>query len=193
MFPSVVPLGGAGYLCIPHPFATGIRRFPFDLHVLGTPPAFILSQDQTLNKMFITHIFRCLYSVTRMTHYASLLCFEFSRTNKFCLFVFSFKVFHFQDFRPVNSRPVLHYEVFKVPLCFSATASLLYENAYPRSTLFLIFFKLFLKKICGPEESRKLCYLLIIYTIYGVLHFVPVCTFSVFILTIPARLLSPDG
>ena len=23
----------------------------FDLHVLGTPPAFILSQDQTLNKM----------------------------------------------------------------------------------------------------------------------------------------------
>ena len=24
------------------------RVFPFDLHVLGTPPAFILSQDQTL-------------------------------------------------------------------------------------------------------------------------------------------------
>ena len=25
-------------------------EFPFDLHVLGTPPAFILSQDQTLRK-----------------------------------------------------------------------------------------------------------------------------------------------
>jgi hypothetical protein len=25
---------------------------PFDLHVLGTPPAFILSQDQTLRKEF---------------------------------------------------------------------------------------------------------------------------------------------
>ena len=24
-------------------------RSPFDLHVLGTPPAFVLSQDQTLN------------------------------------------------------------------------------------------------------------------------------------------------
>ena len=24
---------------------------PFDLHVLSTPPAFVLSQDQTLNKM----------------------------------------------------------------------------------------------------------------------------------------------
>ena len=27
------------------------RDFPLDLHVLGTPPAFILSQDQTLNEM----------------------------------------------------------------------------------------------------------------------------------------------
>ena len=27
---------------------------PFDLHVLGTPPAFILSQDQTLRKKFLT-------------------------------------------------------------------------------------------------------------------------------------------
>ena len=26
-------------------------RFSFDLHVLSTPPAFVLSQDQTLNKM----------------------------------------------------------------------------------------------------------------------------------------------
>ena len=25
-----------------------IRKFPLDLHVLGTPPAFVLSQDQTL-------------------------------------------------------------------------------------------------------------------------------------------------
>ena len=26
------------------------RAFPFDLHVLSTPPAFVLSQDQTLQK-----------------------------------------------------------------------------------------------------------------------------------------------
>ena len=31
----------------------GFNVSPFDLHVLGTPPAFILSQDQTLNKKFI--------------------------------------------------------------------------------------------------------------------------------------------
>ena len=29
------------------------RSASFDLHVLGTPPAFVLSQDQTLNKLYI--------------------------------------------------------------------------------------------------------------------------------------------
>ena len=42
-----------GYLYITHPFATGVQVHPFDLHVLGMPPAFILSQDQTL-KIFLT-------------------------------------------------------------------------------------------------------------------------------------------
>jgi len=27
-----------------------VKALPLDLHVLGTPPAFILSQDQTLHK-----------------------------------------------------------------------------------------------------------------------------------------------
>ncbi len=43
---------GAGCPRVTQPFATlgGARRprFPFDLHVLGAPPAFILSQDRTL-------------------------------------------------------------------------------------------------------------------------------------------------
>ena len=52
-----------------------VRRFPFtnsieissinfslDLHVLGTPPAFILSQDQTLKIIFILPAFTCLFS-----------------------------------------------------------------------------------------------------------------------------------
>ncbi len=37
------------FLGITHPFAVGLN--PLDLHVLGTPPAFILSQDQTLQKI----------------------------------------------------------------------------------------------------------------------------------------------
>ena len=31
----------------------GFMKSPFDLHVLGTPPAFILSQDQTLMFKFV--------------------------------------------------------------------------------------------------------------------------------------------
>ena len=38
--------------CPPLPLAeASFHGFSFDLHVLGTPPAFVLSQDQTLNKM----------------------------------------------------------------------------------------------------------------------------------------------
>ena len=46
---------GAGRSRITHPFATlttrsKLLRIPFDLHVLSTPPAFILSQNRTLHK-----------------------------------------------------------------------------------------------------------------------------------------------
>jgi hypothetical protein len=40
-----------GYLRVTHPCATLLvseETFAFDLHVLSTPPAFVLSQDQTL-------------------------------------------------------------------------------------------------------------------------------------------------
>ena len=52
-FPMVIPLYKAGYLRVTHPFATTYRSKSFHLHVLGMPPAFILSQDQTL-LFFIT-------------------------------------------------------------------------------------------------------------------------------------------
>ena len=35
---------------VTHPFAGGVLLLPLDLHVLSTPPAFVLSQDQTLQK-----------------------------------------------------------------------------------------------------------------------------------------------
>jgi hypothetical protein len=51
----VILLFGAGHLRVTHPSATDPLTIkcgsPFDLHVLGTPPAFILSQDQTLRKI----------------------------------------------------------------------------------------------------------------------------------------------
>ena len=61
-FPVVIPLCKAGYPRVTHPSATkSLYAWPegfmfsasFDLHVLGTPPAFILSQDQTLMFKFV--------------------------------------------------------------------------------------------------------------------------------------------
>src|SRR3989344_5531099 len=45
-FRPVILVLGVGYQCVPLPFAVGLN--PLDLHALDTPPAFILSQDQTL-------------------------------------------------------------------------------------------------------------------------------------------------
>src|SRR6185503_6944280 len=50
-FRDVIPHSKAGHPRVTHPFATLLTpcgAFAFDLHVLGTPPALILSQDQTL-------------------------------------------------------------------------------------------------------------------------------------------------
>ena len=59
----LIPESGAGYSRVTHPFATDPEEqallSPFDLHVLSTPPAFILSQDQTLHKCL------CAVRVTR--------------------------------------------------------------------------------------------------------------------------------
>ncbi len=49
-FPVTIPVFGARCSRITPPFATVVLLPPFDLHVLGTPPAFILSHDQTLRR-----------------------------------------------------------------------------------------------------------------------------------------------
>jgi hypothetical protein len=47
---SYPPLEGRSPTCYSAVRHGHARRRPFDLHVLGTPPAFILSQDQTLHR-----------------------------------------------------------------------------------------------------------------------------------------------
>ncbi len=51
IFRLVIPHQKADYPRVTHPCATSTHSeelSPFDLHVLGTPPAFALSQNQTL-------------------------------------------------------------------------------------------------------------------------------------------------
>ena len=56
-FPAAIPLYEAGYPRVTHPSATNFEKQalhrPFDLHVLGAPPAFILSQDRTLRPKYL--------------------------------------------------------------------------------------------------------------------------------------------
>ena len=76
-----------GYLCITHPFATLHRSEAFDLHVLGTPPAFILSQDQTLHCPSI--------SSDNFGLFSSFFCFLFiSKLSLTLCFILSCSVFN---------------------------------------------------------------------------------------------------
>ena len=55
-YPAVgpaIPQDTEGRSRVPHPFAGCSLRSPHDLHVLSTPPAFVLSQDQTLQEFDI--------------------------------------------------------------------------------------------------------------------------------------------
>src|SRR6266851_8844498 len=48
-FRAVIPHQPVRHPRVTQPSATRTRRYAFDLQVLGTPPAFTLSQDQTLH------------------------------------------------------------------------------------------------------------------------------------------------
>ena len=71
---------------------------PFDLHVLGTPPAFVLSQDQTLELDLLNGSF----SIRSLTYFSLKLCLKiiaFVQLRTWLVFAFC-----------------LHYIVFKVTL-----------------------------------------------------------------------------
>src|SRR6516225_3400159 len=73
-FRNVIPRSKAGHPRVTHPFATLLipcGTFAFDLHVLGTPPALILSQDQTL---MLNWLVALSSNATRLTRADDRLC-----------------------------------------------------------------------------------------------------------------------
>ena len=81
------------------------RSSPFDLHVLGTPPAFVLSQDQTLK--FIS----CMKPAK-----ASLLLFFFESDAPRALFCFGFtQSFPLRLLRPYSRNCLAFFDPFR---CF---------------------------------------------------------------------------
>ena len=78
----------------------------FDLHVLGTPPAFILSQDQTLYKWYLNHFrdsnqfIKAIIALKEIFIVISDL-----RTLLWCLFSISF-VLTLSNFQGTSRRPL---------------------------------------------------------------------------------------
>ena len=84
-FRSGIPLFRAGHLRVTHPFATNVLLHPSDLHVLGTPPAFILSQDQTLRYVFFIPSFQ-RYVIFLLLSGINLVCFFISAASQLSRF-----------------------------------------------------------------------------------------------------------
>ena len=108
----------------------------FDLHVLGTPPAFILSQDQTL-----------MFKFVRSKSVWLILPF-------YCCFRFLFWIFSFKDVQPglffySNFQGFTYCSIFdfqgSLLLSVSAATHLVYQILFCLSTTFFIYFWTFLE------------------------------------------------
>ena len=78
----------AGYPRVTHPSAALFRTRSLDLHVLGTPPAFILSQDQTLFQWYQIFPSRKSFNLVCLAHFTLLALCDLFRN----LFVFFFGI-----------------------------------------------------------------------------------------------------
>ena len=103
---------------------SSFHRFSFDLHVLSTPPAFVLSQDQTLYKSYLN---------------------DHSRLNLYRAICHSFKNFLYLPSRVIDLTPFrqvsqLRSGLFSQPLALPSGAfrfvrCLIYKVHVPRGTV----------------------------------------------------------
>jgi hypothetical protein len=56
------------------------QNSPFDLHVLSTPPAFVLSQDQTLHKSFMEKPIWLFFVVSKLMTWSIFVSEDVTRT-----------------------------------------------------------------------------------------------------------------
>ena len=153
------------------------------MHVLGTPPAFILSQDQTLRFKFVRSksvwlilpfycCFRFLFSEISLRTF--LFCLEFSGLH-YCLFVkvlfFLLEVFP-EELSFLSLRQLIEFIIsssvcqelfsfyfqasFETRLLITrSNSSLVYQNFRLVSSIFLFFEFLFRNPCCfrSPQQS----------------------------------------
>ena len=108
---------------------------PFDLHVLGTPPAFILSQDQTLRIFIRIHLFDGLSSSLLLL----LLLFSLISWDPFTVSIqlsrFCFSMFSpVPRLCPIKNPSVLHWVLLRLlapPLPIPVSRRVFYLTASP--------------------------------------------------------------
>ena len=122
-----------------------LQRLPFDLHVLCAPPAFILSQDQTLLfVVFIFHSFECYKS--KLKCFFKLLNFllfiELKTFKKFYFFGTDFLVLKSYRFGLFSKGFTVYFSMYFFVLP-RGERLVLYNMFFSLSTLFLKKFKKF--------------------------------------------------
>ena len=114
---------------VPHPSATLCLRRAFDLHVLGTPPAFILSQDQTRHSVFMSNPRR-----------NSKCCFsELSPIDRYVMCYFMFLT-TLQLFWYINASAFVASQISPERMRDDITASRLCQEVF--TAIFLHFYKI---------------------------------------------------
>ena len=132
----VVPLSEVGHQRVTHPSATltprRIQELPFDLHALGTPLAFILSQDQTLRREFYAPYtrnyffwFNCFAQSSCLLFLSLFNCqcsrsprlFYRQKNSQFCTSIWEFLFLYFSMFRAYFGR--LHCLLNKITIIAS--------------------------------------------------------------------------
>ena len=133
----------------------GFNVSPFDLHVLGTPPAFILSQDQTLMLKW------CLCPASFIWHCLLLIrvaCQSFDQLacSWISLKILEFSGLHYCLF--VKDHNLLLRKSCVALLLFSAATLISYHNRFRLSTTFLKSFQVSFELLCclGAASTTNL-------------------------------------
>ena len=133
--------------------------FSFDLHVLSTPPAFILSQDQTLNKMVSKQPHSC------PNHFIEVSFLNFKdkkSTSPFILMKDSCVLLVLRVCSLFNLQGAMPSPAQSVSKLFSVGGASLYHQSSCLSSPFFNFLKISFEPASGlhpSARSRELCYL----------------------------------
>jgi len=166
-FPATFPLPKVGYVRVTHPFATRrLNALPFDLHVLGLPLAFILSQDQTLRctcsvidgaliQIFTWLTLSCLLHIQSTASFGKFVSPGCARLfGRGCKGTATFLISKFFE---------KNFSTFFRPRCLRRSSSRTGLQKYDsfdklqifREKFFIYFFRRFLNSVCLSERDCK--------------------------------------